>query len=205
MMLAERHLLKLKEGEKKDGKINVDSMELLTSQIEKDRMFSSFDGRFTEEMSSSSQDSLSQPKKMEIIEPAPEVIEIDPSAEIKYSTDGRYIEVKGFQIPKDMLDHKHKMKYEDRHDVPCPSKFGDVSSHDIINEWVGNHLPLKEEEKKKMFDELYKENLIKEREEASRKLKEAELQLAKNRRPKNKRHSRFSTHNSTDRKSVKDK
>jgi len=44
------------------------------------------------------------------------------------------------------------------HYAPCPAPSGgDIARDRAINEWVLNHLPLKEEEKKKLMDDLYLE------------------------------------------------
>ncbi len=44
------------------------------------------------------------------------------------------------------------------HYAPCPAPTGgDITRDRAINEWVLNHLPLKEEEKKKLMQELYLE------------------------------------------------
>lgn len=129
-----------------------------------------------------------------------EVHEIDlfPEPDKKVCVDDEgYIDVQGIKVPYFRDKFNSLRKYETIHDVPCPSGMGsDVGNYHHINEWVFNHLPLKEDEKKEILQDLRKEQLINKRSEEVQDLSKEEFEKAKKDR-KEKRKTR-------NRRSVKD-
>ena len=55
---------------------------------------------------------------------------------------------------------------ENRHDAPCPKQTTEDIAMDVeVNEWVLNHLPMTEEQKKKLRADLMADQTKKERKE----------------------------------------
>lgn len=88
-----------------------------------------------------------------------EIKESDP--EVMELTDGKGFIIKnGYHIPYFDKKFESQKKYETRHDIPCPSGMGTAVAEDHdINEWVFNHLPLKEDQKKILWAGYKKEEL----------------------------------------------
>jgi len=109
-------------------------------------------------------ESPSQDVKME--ESPPKTIDIPScSKDIKLLTSDRtgsygFVEKEGITLPFVNASSRPKEHYETKHDVPPPAVYGaDVATNHEMNEWILNHLPLKEEEKKAMLHDLRKEYL----------------------------------------------
>jgi len=67
-----------------------------------------------------------------------------------------------------------------RHDEPCPKQTtADIKDCVDTNEWVLNHLPLTEEQKKKLIQDLVNDNLKKESAEKNKKKLVAQRKDAK--------------------------
>jgi len=115
--------------------------------------------------------SVPEDEKSKIIEVKMEDTKLELSEEILSKPHG-FIEKDGIQHP---FFHKKPLKrewFETKHDIPCPPGMGEaVSTHHGINEWVLNHLPLKEDEKKALIHDLSKDVTIKKREETVKKRK----------------------------------
>ena len=77
---------------------------------------------------------------------------------------GGFIEKDGVRIPYFSRETNSYQIYETKHDRPCPPGLGEGVADDwAINEWVANHLPLKEEEKKDLIASLKLEFIKNER------------------------------------------
>lgn len=97
-----------------------------------------------EEMTSELKENL--PEKKEEVTPFQEYVIKEKSIPSFYN---RYIDFK---------------KYETLHDIPCPPGFGtEVAGDSKINEYVLNHLPLTEEQKKLLTKGLMKDEQVKQR------------------------------------------
>lgn len=76
--------------------------------------------------------------------------------------------------------YEEKKRYETPHDVPCPSGMGtEVADDPDINEWVMNHIPLKEEQKKELLNLLIKDSRKLEREKSVDKTNKEEIRKKK--------------------------
>ena len=86
-------------------------------------------------------------------------------------------------IPFIRDDAKFNVYYETKHDRPCPRGLGeDVSKDKEVNEWVLNHLPLKEDEKKALLHQLKLDQLKNDRKEEVEGLKEDTLKAKKSKK-----------------------
>lgn len=101
-----------------------------------------------------------------------------------------FAEIDGIKVPYFREKFQSLRKYETVHDVPCPSGMGEkVADDHYVNEWVFNHLPLKEDEKKAMLHDLRKECITTKRGEIVQEGIKEELEKTKKER-KEKRKTR---------------
>lgn len=84
-----------------------------------------------------------------------------------------FLEKEGISLPYFHSERSTlKDEYETKHDVPCPNVTGtDVANNREVNEWVLNHLPLKEDEKKQLIADLQKDVVIQKRSEKGKLMK----------------------------------
>lgn len=81
-----------------------------------------------------------------------------------------------------------------QHELPCPNQTNpDISKDQGINEFIFNHLPLKEEQKKELLLDLTKEQLIKDRDGKRKEEKQEQSRSTRRRRKEKSQSSERST------------
>jgi len=83
-----------------------------------------------------------------------------------------------------LLSKQTKDEGKTKHDQHCPPSFAsDIASDHDVNEWVLNHLPLTEEQKEKLIQDMVMDHLKKQQSEKQSKVK-IRKQFRREREPK---------------------
>lgn len=107
-------------------------------------------------------------------------IEINDLKGVSITSDSRFLNINGIMIPFAQDPSGLPLKFDNEHDRPPPPGLGNVSGDHAMNEYILNHTPLLEDQKKWLIKVSMKDQAADEREKRDKLVKE-EL---KNHKPK---------------------